>query len=55
MSQRFEEMRKLFDESSKQIEKILTKAQKPEFQKMMEERKERMKSMGQGMPEKPAK
>lgn len=53
MQERFGQMRKLMDESSKQIEKILTKDQKPEFQKMMEERKNRMNNRGQGAPEKP--
>jgi len=47
-SQRFEEMRKIMDASNKKIESILTKAQKVEFQKMLEERKNRMNGQGQG-------
>ena len=53
MSQRREEMMKIRDESNKQIELILTADQKPEFQKMLEERRARMNGMGQGAPPPP--
>ena len=53
MSQRREEMMKIRDESNKQIELILTTDQKPEFQKMLEERRNRMNGQGQGPPPPP--
>jgi Spy/CpxP family protein refolding chaperone len=53
MSQRRVEMRKIMDETNKQIELILTADQKPEFQKMQEERRARMNGQGQGAPPPP--
>jgi len=47
-TQRREEMRKVMDESNKQIELILTSDQNSEFQKMLEERRNRMNGQGQG-------
>jgi Spy/CpxP family protein refolding chaperone len=53
MSQRRDEMMKIRDESNKQIELILTADQKTEFQKMLEERRNRMNGQGQGTPPPP--
>ena len=53
MTQRRQEMRKIMDETNKQVELILTADQKPEFQKMLEERRNRMNGMGQGTPPPP--
>ena len=52
-TQRREEMKKIMDEVNKQIELILTPEQDTIFQKMLEERKNRMNSQGQGTHEKP--
>ncbi|MCX6149077.1 MAG: hypothetical protein NTX22_00985 [Ignavibacteriales bacterium] len=41
-TERREKVRSIMDESNKEIEKILNKNQKKEFQKMLEERKKRM-------------
>jgi septal ring factor EnvC (AmiA/AmiB activator) len=44
-SQRREAFMKIMDETNKQIEKVLTPTQKDEFNKMLEERRNRMKNM----------
>jgi diphthamide synthase subunit DPH2 len=54
-TQRREEMKKIMDESNKQLEMILTPAQDSVFQKMLDERKNRMKGQGQSPREKPSK
>jgi Spy/CpxP family protein refolding chaperone len=52
-TQRREEMKKIMDEVNKQIELILTPDQETIFQKMLEERRNRLNSQGQGNHEKP--
>jgi Spy/CpxP family protein refolding chaperone len=47
-TQRREVMRKIMDESNKQIESILTPEQDTLFQKMLAERRNRMNGQGQG-------
>ena len=52
-TQRHEEMKKIMDESNIRIAAILTPDQNTEFQKMLDERKNRMNGQGKGVHEKP--
>jgi periplasmic protein CpxP/Spy len=47
-SERWEKMKGIMDEENKEIEKILNKDQKVEFNKMLDERKARMREIGPG-------